>query len=95
MLVKCKMNQCPYWDNEFCHNETLMINPAGACNDIARGFTPEQVNQIKSIIKPFNIEDVELNETKDETKENEVETKDNKEVNDGKGEENQEEYNQM
>ena len=82
------MNQCPYWDNEFCHNETLMINPAGTCNDIARGFTPEQVNQIKSMIKPFNIEDVEFNETKDETK-------DNEEVNDGKGEENQEEFNQM
>lgn len=91
MLVKCKMNQCPYWDNEFCHNETLMINPAGVCNDIARGFSPEQVNQIKSMIKPFNIEDVEFNETK----ENEVETKDNEEVNDGKGEENQEEHNQM
>lgn len=82
------MNQCPYWDNEFCHNETLMINPAGACNDIARGFSPEQVNQIKIMIKPFNIEDVEFNETKDETK-------DNEEVNDGKGEENQEEHNQM
>lgn len=86
------MNQCPYWDNEFCHNETLMINPAGVCNDIARGFSPEQVNQIKSIIKPFNVEDVEFNETKNETKD---ETKDNEEVNDGKGEENQEEHNQM
>lgn len=82
------MNQCPYWDNEFCHNETLMINPAGVCNDIARGFSPEQVNQIKSMIKPFNIEDVEFNETKDETK-------DNEEVNDGKGEKNQKEHNQM
>ena len=41
MNVVCKATMCPHNNDGFCCADTILINPAGNCFDLLRGFNPE------------------------------------------------------
>ena len=95
MTVTCRMTNCPFYEDGFCCNETILITNDGKCFDLIKGFTQEQFEQVKKIITPSKIEDIEINEinkSENELKEDfNIEQNDNVEVNDGQSNEDQKE----